>query len=231
MRRALVIAHDARRGRHLALHMRDRGFAPALARSPRAAVAEARVRPPDVVLIDPPEHEPSGSDAAEAVRLAAPRARVFVVAGDPAGRSALRAIPLAPPVHAALRDAPAAAPPVAVAPAPAPSTIGATTAIGALEVHVHTGQASLAGRDLELTPREAALLRALVTNYGRALSRDAIGIAVWGHPPEPGSRGVDVLVRRLRRKVDEGGGAFTYIQTDTGTGYRMQAIPRAISAA
>lgn len=231
MRRALVIAQDARRGRHLALHMRDRGFAPAVARSPRAAVAEARVRRPDVILIDPPEHEPSGSGAAEAVRQAAPRARVFVVAGDPAGRSAIRAIPLAPPADAAPRDAAAPAPQVAVPSAPAPATTGATTAIGALEVDMDTGQASLAGRDLELTPREAALMRALVINYGSALSRDAIGIAVWGQPPEPGSRGVDVLVRRLRRKVDEGGGAFTYIQTDTGTGYRMQATPRVISAA
>lgn len=223
MKRALVIANDASRGRHLALRMRDRGFAPALAISPRGAIAEARVRPPDIVLIDPPEHEPSGSVAAEAMRQAAPRARVYVVTSDPGGDAGLRAIAVSAPAQPA---SPRSAPPAP--PAPAPHTTGSTTAIGALEVDIRSGHATLAGQDLELTPREADLLRALVAHYGRVLTREAIGIAIWGRPPASGSRSVDVLVRRLRRKVDETGTSFTYIQTDAGSGYRMQAVPRVI---
>mgnify|MGYP002149745124 CR=1 FL=1 len=40
------------------------------------------------------------------------------------------------------------------------------------------------------------------------------------------SRGL-VLVRRLRRKVDEAGGAYTYVQTEHRVGYRLEAIPKA----
>jgi two-component system KDP operon response regulator KdpE len=227
MRRALVIAHDAQRGRHLALTMRDRGFAPALACSPRGAVAEARVRPPDVVLIDPPRDEPSGGGAAAAMRQAAPGARLFVVAGDPTSAGGIRAVPLA---EAPVPSAPEP-PPAPVSPAPAPITDGAVMTMGDIQVNIESGDAALEGHDLDLTPREAALLRALALNYGQVLTRDAIGIAVWGRPPQPGSRGVDVLVRRLRRKVDESGGAFTYIQTETGIGYRLATTPRAIRAA
>lgn len=226
MRRALVIAHDPLRGRSLALRMRDRGFAPAVANSPRGAIAEARVRPPDIVLIDPPDHEPSGSIAAEAIRQAAPRARVYVVASTPDDASALRAIAVTTrPEPQSARSAPPAPP------APAPRTTGCITAIGALEVDTRSGRATLAGQDLALTPREADLLRTLVAHYGAVITRKAIGVAIWGHPPAPGSRSVDVLVRRLRRKVDEGDASFTYIQTDAGAGYRMQAMARTIRPA
>lgn len=227
MRRALVVACDAQRGRHLALRMRERGFAPALARSPRGAVAEARLRVPDVVIIDPPHDEPSGSGAAREIRRAAPLARLFVVAGDPCGTATLRAVPVAPAVIEPARREP----PALVVHAPAPRHDGHAVTIGGLEVDTESGRATLDGIDLDLTPKEASLLRALAMNYGATLSRNAIGMAVWGRPPTTGSRGVDVLVRRLRRKVDECGGAFTYIQTDTGAGYRMQAAPRSIRAA
>lgn len=227
MRRALVIAGDAQRGRHLALRMRERGFAPSLARSARGAVAEARVRVPDVVIIDPPHDEPSGAQAAREIHRAAPHARMFVVAGDPCGTSTLRAVPVTPPPS--IRTA--RAQPRPPAPAPSPERTGTAMSVAGLEVDTTNGRATLDGRALELTSREASLLRALAINYGTTLTRDAIGIAVWGRPPAPGSRGVDVLVRRLRRKVDECGGAFTYIQTHTGIGYRMDAAPRAIRAA
>jgi DNA-binding response OmpR family regulator len=50
---------------------------------------------------------------------------------------------------------------------------------------------------------------------------------VWGGERGHGDRSVDVLVRRLRRKVDEvDGGGFTYVQTLHGVGYRLEARPR-----
>jgi DNA-binding response OmpR family regulator len=42
---------------------------------------------------------------------------------------------------------------------------------------------------------------------------------------------VDVLVRRLRRKVDEVGGRYTYIQTEHKRGYRLEAVPKAFPLA
>lgn len=89
----------------------------------------------------------------------------------------------------------------------------------------------VAGRPAELTPLEFRLLLTLVDDRERALSRDEIFRRVWGAERGHGDRSVDVLVRRLRRKVDESGGGYTYIQTLHGVGYRFRATPRSLPAA
>ena len=73
---------------------------------------------------------------------------------------------------------------------------------------------------------EFRLLLTLVEERARALSRDEIYRRVWGGERGHGDRSVDVLVRRLRRKVDEVGGEYTYIQTQHRVGYRLSAVPR-----
>ena len=221
MKTALVIAFDAGRGHELALRMRERGFRPALARDATAGIAEARLRRPDVVLIDAPDHEPSGASTARAIRGVAPAARLFVVAFDPREPRRLRAVPITTP------DPPRPAPP---APARPQQVDADRTTVGGLEINHDEGSARLHGRDADLTPLEYRLLATLAAEYGEVVDRHAISHAVWGQPLQPGSRSVDVLVRRLRRKVDEVGGDFTFIQTVTGHGYRMLAIPRALSA-
>ena len=221
MRTALVIAHDTGRGHELALRMRERGFRPALARDEAGGVAEARIRRPDVVLIDAPDHEPSGASTARAIHGVAPAARLFVVAYDPREPRRLRAVPITTP------------PPRRPAPPP-PARLhrvdDGRALVGGLEIDHGRGVALLAGRDVGLTPLEFRLLAALAANYGEVVEREQISIAVWEQPLPRGSRSVDVLVRRLRRKVDEVGGDFTFIQTVTGEGYRMLALPRALSA-
>ncbi len=78
-----------------------------------------------------------------------------------------------------------------------------------------------------LTPLETKLLWILAEEKGRTISRDEIFNRVWGGERPHGDRSVDVLVRRLRRKVDEAGGAYTYVQTEHRVGYRLEAIPKA----
>ena len=221
MRTALVIAHDTGRGHELALRMRERGFRPALARDEAGGIAEARLRRPDVVLIDAPDHEPSGASTARAIHGVAPRARLFVVAYDPREPRRLRAVPISSP------DVPRREPP---RPARMQQVDEVRTIVGGLEIDSRRGAALLHGRDAGLTPLEFRLLTALAADYGEVVPREEISLAVWGEPLRPGSRSVDVLVRRLRRKVDESGGEFTFIQTVTGEGYRMLALPRALSA-
>lgn len=77
------------------------------------------------------------------------------------------------------------------------------------------------GRAIDLTPLEWKLLWVLVDNTSRALTRDVIFRQVWGGERGHGDRSVDVLVRRLRRKIDEIGGTYTYVQTQHGVGYRF----------
>lgn len=221
MKTALVVAHDAARGHALALRMRERGFRPALARDDAGAVAEARLRRPAIVLIDAPDHEPSGATTVRAIHGVAPSARLFVVAYDPREPRRLRAVPVSPPPDHQPRPAP---------PARVHHVDDAHTIVGGLEIDHARGAALLQGRDAGLTPLEFRLLVVLSAAYGEVVDRDQISHAVWGQPLRAGSRSVDVLVRRLRRKVDEAGGDHTFIQTVTGQGYRMLALPRALSA-
>ncbi len=76
------------------------------------------------------------------------------------------------------------------------------------------------GRPVDLTPKEFALLRALLESAGRVLSREQLLNGVWGYAraDEIESRTVDVHVRRLRAKL---GGEAWRIVTVTGVGYRI----------
>ena len=64
-------------------------------------------------------------------------------------------------------------------------------------------RAERAGRALELRPREFALLEYLMRNPGRVLSKTMILSHVWGYNFNPGTNVVDVLVSRLREKIDK----------------------------
>jgi phosphate regulon transcriptional regulator PhoB len=79
----------------------------------------------------------------------------------------------------------------------------------------------VAGRVVELTPKEFDLLHALMGARGRVLSREHLLDRVWGYAraADIESRTVDVHVRRLRAKLGEEGRRIT---TVTGVGYRFE---------
>jgi DNA-binding response OmpR family regulator len=74
------------------------------------------------------------------------------------------------------------------------------------------------GVRIDLTPRELALLRFLVTHTNRVLGRADVLGQVWHNENDGRSRTVDVHIRRLRMKL---GVAGTQIQTVPGVGYRF----------
>ena len=82
--------------------------------------------------------------------------------------------------------------------------------------------ASRAGRNIRLTAKEYALLEFLMLNTGQVLGRSAIAEHVWDENFDPFSNLIDVYIKRLRRKVDQG---FTQalIQTRRGEGYMLSA--------
>jgi DNA-binding response OmpR family regulator len=82
-----------------------------------------------------------------------------------------------------------------------------------------------AGRDIALTARELALLELLMSAPGRLFSRERILASVWGTSEDPLTNIVDVYIRRLRAKVDEGFEP-ALIQTQRGLGYRLEAAGR-----
>jgi DNA-binding response OmpR family regulator len=80
----------------------------------------------------------------------------------------------------------------------------------------------LDGREVELTGKEYALLEFFMRNPGRLLTRTMLEQHVWNYEFEGGSNIVDVYIRRLRDKIDPGGG-HGLIQTVRGAGYRLKA--------
>jgi DNA-binding response OmpR family regulator len=77
------------------------------------------------------------------------------------------------------------------------------------------------GRQLTLTHREVALLRVLARNPGVVLSRDELRRAVSGRSADPYDRSIDMLVARLRRKIERDPKAPQSIVTVAGAGYKL----------
>lgn len=77
------------------------------------------------------------------------------------------------------------------------------------------------GSEISLRPREFALLEYLMRHPGRVLSKTMILSHVWGYQFDPGTNVVDVLVSRLREKVDRGFDT-KLIQTVRGVGYVLK---------
>ncbi len=75
-------------------------------------------------------------------------------------------------------------------------------AVGDLTLDLLTRRTERAGRALELRPREFSLLEYLMRNAGRVLTKTMILSHVWGYNFNPGTNVVDVLVSRLREKID-----------------------------
>jgi two-component system OmpR family response regulator len=74
--------------------------------------------------------------------------------------------------------------------------------VGDLSLDLLTRRTERAGREIELRPREFALLEYLMRNPGRVLTKTMILSHVWGYSFNPGTNVVDVLVSRLREKID-----------------------------
>jgi len=74
---------------------------------------------------------------------------------------------------------------------------------------------------VELTTREAALLRALVEREGRAVPRSELLEVVWGLRPETNTRVVDAFVARLRRYVERDPARPKHILSVRGHGYKF----------
>jgi two-component system OmpR family response regulator len=94
--------------------------------------------------------------------------------------------------------------------------------VGDLSLDLLTREVTRGGRRLELRPREYALLEYLMRNPGRVVTKTAILSHVWNYRFSPGTNVVDVLVSRLREKLDRGFDT-KMLQTVRGAGYVLRA--------
>ena len=98
-----------------------------------------------------------------------------------------------------------------------------TSVITISDLKIDTGSHSVirGARPIELSSREYAILEYMALNQGRALSREQIEQHAWNYDFEGGSNVVDVYIRYLRKKIDEGFGC-KLIHTVRGVGYVLR---------
>jgi two-component system OmpR family response regulator len=94
--------------------------------------------------------------------------------------------------------------------------------VGDLSLDLFTREAARAEKKIDLQPREFALLEYLMRNPGRVLSKNMIMEHVWGYDFDPQTNVVDVLVCRLRNKVDRDF-EKKLIHTQRGVGYAVKS--------
>lgn len=76
------------------------------------------------------------------------------------------------------------------------------------------------GEPVELAPKEIQLLKLLITNAGRVMTRENLIDGVWGTDAPLFDRTIDTYIRRIRQKLN-----LSCIKTVRGVGYRFEELP------
>jgi two-component system, OmpR family, response regulator MprA len=211
----LIVDDDAGVRRMLARSLEAEGYAVAVASDGGAALVELERSAPDLILLDVTMPGMDGFGVARRVRgkgdpvpillLTARDGIADRVAGLDAGADDYLVKPFATDellarVRALLRRGRAA---------------GDLLSAGDITLDVRGRAASRAGRDLELTPREADLLELLLRNVRAVVSRDQALAHVWGGDGAATANAVDRYVAYLRHKL----GDPPVIRTVRGVGF------------
>jgi two-component system OmpR family response regulator len=221
--RVLVIEDDPAIASFVSRGLREAGFTVDEAADGAAGLALARAEPYDAAIVDLMLPSIDGLSLIETIRregvatpvliLTAKRSVDDRVRGLQAGGDDYLVKPFAFPellarVHALVRRA-------------ARTTEAQRLVVGDLTLDRLTRRVERNGAEIELRPREFALLELLMRNAGRVVSKTMILSHVWGYSFDPGSNVVDVLVFRLRDKVDRGFAA-PMVHTVRGIGYVLK---------
>ena len=94
--------------------------------------------------------------------------------------------------------------------------------VGELELDMDTREVRRAGERIELTPKEYTVLEYLMRHAGRVMSRTLITEYAWDYHFDPGTNIVDVVINRIRKKVDSGQ-RTKLVHTVRGVGYVVRA--------
>ncbi len=226
----LVVADDAALRATLARWLLQAGYAVELAESPRRAHEVASKAAISLAMVAP---QGLGAPGIELAHELTEVVEHVIMIGEPAGDSLAPgepdvgiSMPLSEPdvlakVKAVLRPAP-------VREAPADPQIlrfeGYTLDAGARTC------VDAQGQEVTLTRAEFSLLLAFGQKPGRVLSRDELTRVVTGRGAEPEDRSVDVLISRLRRKIEPDPKTPRLIVTVPGEGYRFTAKTQAVVA-
>ena len=221
--RALIVEDDPTIADFVARGLREHGFAVDVAHDGDTGLRRALAEPIDVAIVDIMLPARDGLALIDALRshgvhtpvliLSARRSVDDRVRGLQAGGDDYLTKPFAfaellARVQALVRRATHAAEP-------------SRLLVGDLTMDLLTRRVERAGRLLDLRPREFALLEYLMRNPDKVLSKTMILSHVWGYSFNPNTNVVDVLVSRLRDKLDR---SFDtkLLHTVRGVGYVLK---------
>ncbi|GAC1624416.1 MAG: response regulator transcription factor [Ktedonobacteraceae bacterium] len=100
-----------------------------------------------------------------------------------------------------------------------------TTSIGDLSIDYAQHLATMAGREITLTPIEYRLLAYLAQNVGRVITQDLLLEHVWGTEYTGEGHMLQVNINRLRHKIEPDPTHPRYVLTKVGIGYLLKAQP------
>lgn len=95
--------------------------------------------------------------------------------------------------------------------------------VGDVEIDTEKYEVRKKGEKLALTLKEFELLKMLAENRGKVMTRDFLLDKIWGYDYAGETRTVDVHIRHLRQKIEDGDGNCQLIETIRGVGYRLNS--------
>jgi DNA-binding response OmpR family regulator len=99
--------------------------------------------------------------------------------------------------------------------------VGQAFRLGDLDVDVQTLKMTRAGREIEISKREAAIVQYFAANPDRVIGREELYRQVWNETlTDLGTRTVDMHIAKLRAKIEIDSGNPKIIQTVRGAGYK-----------
>lgn len=98
---------------------------------------------------------------------------------------------------------------------------GDAISAGNIKLYTEKREVYKDGEKIDLTLKEFELLRLLIQNRGKVLTREELLDKVWGYEFFGETRTVDVHIRYLRKKLDNGSGEEKCIETIRGVGYKL----------
>jgi two-component system, OmpR family, response regulator VanR len=215
----VLLAEDERRvADAVARGLRREGIAVDVAYDGASALDKARLTPYDVVVLDRDLPELHGDDVCRTLRSEEPDSRVLMLTAASGVNDLVDGLSLGAddymPKPFAFAELVARVRALARRSGPAhPPTLRS----GDVELDPARHTVTRAGRPIELTPKEFAVLEALLAADGAVVSNDELVERVWDENADPFTNSVRMTVLRLRRKL----GDPPLVETVKGAGYRV----------
>jgi two-component system phosphate regulon response regulator OmpR len=218
----LLVVDDDRRIRDLlSRFLTGEGYRVTTAETAADARAKLKSLSFDLLILDVMMPGESGFDFAQAIRAAADNVPILMLTARDAAESRIKGLEIGAddymskpfePRELSLRIAN-----ILKRAQPAESPAPESVRFGPFIYHLSRGELRKGEKIIKLTDREREMLRVLAAKSGETVSR----MDLAGNGGNVSERAVDVLVNRLRRKIERNPANPLYVQTVRGIGYRL----------